>query len=76
MLSGLLSVTGSGVAGAAGLAIVADVVHERAHIWRPYGFRVSTHCLTMTPWIDYVFAFGGSSFATVSILDDFADFLA
>ena len=68
-------ITGSRVAGAEGVAIVADVIHARAHVWRPLGFRTESGCITLATWIDNIFAFGASGFSSTSILDDFADYV-
>ena len=74
-LSTLGGITGSRIAGAEGVAIVADVIHARAHVWRPLGFRLGASCLTIATWIDNIFSFGDSGFSSTRILDDFAEYL-
>ena len=66
------TITGSRVAGCAGLSIIANVIHERAHRWRPLGFQLGPVCLTVATWIDNIFAYGPSALSTTAILDDFA----
>ena len=67
--------TGSRIAGAAGTAVIANVVHERARFWRPDGFFFGSECITIATWIDNIFAYGPSSLSVARILDDFAGYL-